>query len=94
MTTINLKNNYFIATAKNGYHLKHRNIRLSNGEIKETVKKIGYYNTLESTIELYVKLMRDELLKDEILEIKEYARLSDQCAKIAIAELDIKEGEG
>lgn len=84
---INLKNNYFIVTTKGGYTLKHRNIRLVNGEVKETIKKHGFYNELKPTIEQYAKLMRDELLANEVLELKEYASLSDQCVRIAIKDI-------
>lgn len=84
---INLKNNYFIVDQKGGYILKQRRIRLVDGELRESVKKHGFYNNLETTIEKYAHLMRDELLENEVLELKEYAKLSDQCARIAIKDI-------
>lgn len=76
-------------STKGGYTLKRRNIRLINGEIKETIKKYGFYNELKPTIEQYAKLMRNELLENEVLELKEYANLSDQCVRIAIKDLEL-----
>lgn len=89
MCIINLKNNFFVEAKSTGYTLKKRNIRVVNGNIKESVKKYGYYGQLSLAIEYYIKLLRDELLDSETVELREYARLSDQCAKLAVDGLQI-----
>lgn len=89
MTQILLKNNYFIIVKKGGYFLQKRTIKRNpqTGEVKETVKKCGYHNSMEDCIRTYIKHMTDEILEDEVMELKEYAKAVDQCAQAAVKDL-------
>lgn len=88
--TIILKNNFRIIKKKHGYNLQQSVISRSKktGEITEKLKKYGFYNTIEDCVRAYIENMRDEILADEICTLDEYAKLSEQCVKLAVKNLN------
>ncbi|MDO4469810.1 MAG: hypothetical protein Q4C84_08205 [Bacillota bacterium] len=89
--TIILKNNFRIIKKKHGYNLQQSVISRSKktGEVTEKIKKYGFYNTIGDCVRAYIENMRDEILADEVCTLEEYVKLSEQCVKLAVKDLNL-----
>lgn len=85
MTTISLKNGYYIEIDPLNYTLKQKYTgRTRGGEEKEFARIIGYYGTMSRAIEEYVRNACRDVTDGETMELKEYAATVDKAARIAV----------
>lgn len=90
MTTITLKNGYYIEIDPLNYTLRQKYTgKTKSVEKKEAFRTLGHFGNMESTIRKYIELTRLDVLDGERLTLEEYI---DSIQKInAIALQGIKE---
>ena len=94
MTTVTLKNGYFVEIDPLNYTLKRKYIgKTKVGKEKEAVKIIGYYGTMGKAIEEYIRNACRDVTDGEIMELKEYAATVDQAARIAVLGIERELGK-
>ena len=89
MTTIELKNGYYIETDPMNYTLKQRYTGTGkNGEKKEAERICGYFGKIRTVIEKYIFLIQLDVTDGESLSMQEYVKTIEQVNKIAVQGLE------
>lgn len=85
MTTITLKNGYYIEIDPLNYTLRQSyQGETKSGEKKDAFRTLGYFGNIESAIERYVELVYMDITDGESMSLKEYAKAIDAAAGIAL----------
>lgn len=88
MTTIELKNGYYIEIDERNYTLRQRFTgKTKSGEEKESIRTHGYYGKIEQAIRRYIELCQMDVMDGERLSLEEYVKNIDQVNKIAVSGL-------
>ena len=89
MTTINLKNGYYIEADSLNHTLKQRfQGKTKYGETKDSDRTCGYFPNMRGAIEKYIKLCRLDVLDGEYMEMQEYIRQIERIDQIALQGID------
>lgn len=89
MTTINLKNGYYIEIDNLNHTLKQRfQGKTKSGETKDSDRTCGYFPNMRGAIEKYIKLCRLDVLDGEYMEMQEYIRQIERIDQIALQGID------
>ena len=73
MTTINLKNGYYIEIDPLDYTLRQKYTgETKYGEKKDAFRTFGYFGNIESAIRKYIELSQMDVLEGERLTLEEY----------------------
>lgn len=89
MTTIELKNGYYIEVDSLNYTLRQRYTGTTkDGEGKEAFRTCGYYGNIRQAIEKYIKLTQMDVLSDESVSLMEYVKSIEQANKLAVQGLE------
>lgn len=89
MTTIELKNGYYIEIDNLNYTLRQRYTGESkDGTPKESVRTCGYFGNIRLAVEKYIKLTQLDVLDSETLSLIGYAKSIEQINKIAVQGLE------
>ena len=89
MTTIELKNGYYIEIDPMNYTLKQRYTGTGkNVEKKEAEKICGYFGKIRTVIEKYIFLVQLDVMDGERLSMAEYVKTIEQVNKIAVQGLE------
>lgn len=89
MTTINLKNGYYIEVDSLNHTLKQRfRGKTKYGEMKDSDRTCGYFPNMRGAIEKYIKLCRLDVLDGEYIEMQEYIRQIERIDQIALHGID------
>lgn len=89
MTTIELKNGYYIETDPMNYTLKQRYTGTDkNGKKKESERICGYFGKIRTVIEKYIFLVQLDVMDGETLSLMKYVKTIEQVNKIAIQGLE------
>ena len=89
MTTINLKNWYYIEVDSLKHTLKQRfEGKTKYGEMKDSNRTCGYFPNMRGAIEKYIKLCRLDVLDGEYMEMQEYIRQIERIDQIALQGID------
>lgn len=89
MTTIELKNGYYIEIKKLTYTLRQRYTGKSKtGEPKESIRTHGHYNKIGQAIMRYIELCQTDVLDGERVTLEEYVKTIEQVNKIAVQGLE------
>ena len=85
MTTITLKNGYYIEIDPLNYTLRQKYTgETKSGEKKETFRTLGHFGNVESAIRKYIELTRLDVLDGERLTLEEYADSIQKINAIAL----------
>lgn len=85
MTTINLKNGYYIEVDSLNHTLKQRfQGKTKTGETKDSDRTCGYFPSMRGAIEKYIKLCRLDVLDGEYMEMQEYIRQVERIDQLAL----------
>lgn len=88
MTTVELKNGYFIDIDPLNYTLRKRYTgQTKSGEEKESIRTHGYYGKIEQAIMRYIELCQMDVLDGERVSLEEYVKTIEQVNKIAVSGL-------
>ena len=89
MTTIELKNGYYIEIDPMNYTLKQRYTGTAkNGDKKESERVCGYFGKIRTVIEKYIFLVQLDVMDGERLSMAEYVKTIEQVNKIAVQGLE------
>ncbi len=89
MTTIELKNGYYIELDRLNYMLKRKCTgKDRNGAEKESTKDLGYFGDIREAVLRFLKLVQADVLDGETIGIKEYAELVEWSNKLAVQGLE------
>lgn len=89
MTTINLKNGYYIEVDSLNHTLKQRfEGKTKYGETKDSDRTCGYFPSMIGAIEKYIKLCRLDVLDGEYMEMQEYVWQIERIDQIALQGID------
>ena len=89
MTTINLKNGYYIDVDSLNHTLKQRfQGKTKHGETKDSDRTCGYFPNMRGAIEKYIKLCRLDVLDGEYMEMQEYIRQIERIDQLAMQGID------
>lgn len=89
MTTINLKNGYYIEIDNLNHTLKQRfQGKTKSGKVKDSGRTCGYFPNMRGAIEKYIKLCRLDVLDGEYMEMQEYIRQVERIDQIAMQGID------
>ncbi|PWJ49327.1 hypothetical protein [Faecalicatena contorta] len=85
MTTIELKNGYYIEIDPMNYTLKQRYTGTAkNGDKKESERVCGYFGKIRTVIEKYIFIVQLDVTDGERLSMQEYVKTIEQVNKIAV----------
>ena len=85
MTTITLKNGYYIEVDPLNYTLRQKYTgETKSGEKKEAFRTLGYFGNMESAIRKYLEFTRLDVLDGERLTLEEYADSIQKINAIAL----------
>ena len=85
MTTITLKNGYYIEIDPLNYTLRQKYIgKTKSGEKKEAFRTFGYFGNMESAIRKYLELSQLDVLDGERLTLEEYVDSIQKINAIAL----------
>lgn len=89
MTTVNLKNGYYIEIDSLNCTLKQRfQGKTKSGKAKASSRTCGYFPDVRGAIEKYIKLCRLDVLDGEYLEMQEYIRQIERIDQLALQGID------
>ena len=85
MTTINLKNGYYIEIDPLNYTLRQKYTgETKSGEKKEAFRTLGHFGNIESAIRKYLELTQMDVLDGERLTLEEYVDSIQKINAIAL----------
>ena len=85
MTTITLKNGYYIGVDPLSYTLRQKNTgETKAGEKKEAFRTLGHFGNMESAIRKYLELTQLNILDGERLTLEEYVDSIQKINAIAL----------
>lgn len=85
MTTITLKNGYYIEIDPLNYTLRQKYTgETKSGENKEAFRTFGYFGDIESAIRKYIELSQMDVLDGERLTLEEYVDSIQKTNAIAL----------
>ena len=85
MTTINLKNGYYIEIDPLNYTLRQKYTgETKSGEKKEAFRTLGHFGNTESAIRKYLELSQLDVLDGERLTLEEYVDSIQKINAIAL----------
>lgn len=85
MTTITLKNGYYIEVDPLNYTLRQKYTgETRTGEKKEAFRTLGHFGNMESTIRKYLELSHMDVLDGERLTLEEYVDSIQKINAIAL----------
>ena len=85
MTTIDLKNGYYIEIDTLNYTLRQKYTgKTKSGEEKEAFRTLGYFGNVESAIRKYIELSQMDVLDGERLTLEEYVESIQKINAIAL----------
>lgn len=85
MTTIDLKNGYYIEIDPLNYTLRQKYTgETKSGEKKEAFRTLGYFGNVESAIMKYIELSQMDVLDGERLTLEEYVESIQKINAIAL----------
>ena len=85
MTTITLKNGYYIEIDPLNYTLRKKYTgETKSGEKRDAFRTLGYFGNIESAIRKYIELTRLDILDGERLTLEEYVDSIQKINAIAL----------
>lgn len=85
MTTITLKNGYYMEVDPLNYTLRQKYTgETKSGEKKEAFRTFGYFGNIESAIRKYIELSQMDVLDGERLTLEEYVDSIQKINAIAL----------
>lgn len=85
MTTITLKNGYYIEIDPLNYTLRQKYTgETKSGEKKEAFRTLGHFGKMESAIRKYIELSQMDVLDGERLTLEEYVDSIQKINAIAL----------
>ena len=85
MTTINLKNGYYIEIDPLNYTLRQKYTgETKSGQQKDAFRTLGHFGNMESAIRKYIELTRLDVLDGERLTLEEYVDSIQKINAIAL----------
>ena len=85
MTTITLKNGYYIEIDPLNYTLRQKYTgETKSGQKKEAFRTLGHFGNMESAIRKYIELTRLDVLDGEMLTLEEYLDSIQKINAIAL----------
>lgn len=85
MTTITLKNGYYIEIDPLNYTLRQKyTVETKSGEKKEAFRTLGHFGNVENAIRKYIELTRLDVLDGERLTLEEYVDSIQKTNAIAL----------
>ena len=85
MTTINLKNGYYIEIDPLNYTLRQKYTgETKSGEKKDAFRTLGHFGNMESAIRKYIELSQMDVLDGERLTLEEYVDSIQKINAIAL----------
>lgn len=88
MTTITLKNGYYIEVDSLNYTLRQKYTRETRtGEKKDAFRTLGHFGNMESAIRKYIELSQIDILDGERLTLEEYVDSIQKINAIALQEI-------
>lgn len=85
MTTITLKNGYYIEIDPLNYTLRQKYIgKTKSGEKREAFRTLGHFGNIESAIKKYIELTQMDVLDGERLTLEEYVESIQKINAIAL----------
>ncbi|MCI6464737.1 MAG: hypothetical protein MSA90_04635 [Faecalicatena sp.] len=89
MTTIELKNGYYIEVDSLNYTLRqHYYGTTKDGEEREAFRTCGYFGDIRQAIKKYIILTQLDVLSEERLSLESYVKSIEQVNKIALQGLE------
>lgn len=89
MTTIELKNGYYIEIDPMNYTLKQRYTGTKkDGAEKESERICGYFGNMNSLAKRYISLVQLDAMDGETLKMDEYVKTIEQVNKVAVQVLE------
>lgn len=89
MTTINLKNGFYIEVDSFNHTLKQIfQGKTESGNAKESNRTCGYFPSVRGAIEKYIKLCRLDVLDGEYMDMQEYIRHIERIDQLALQGID------
>ena len=85
MTTITLKNGYYIEIDPLNYTLRQKYTgETKSGQKKDAFRTLGHFGNMESTIRKYIELSQMDVLDGERLTLEEYVESIQKINAIAL----------
>lgn len=85
MTTITLKNGYYIEIDPLNYTLRQKYTgETKSGEKKEAFRTLGHFGNMESAIRKYIELTRLDVLDGERMTLEEYVESIQKINAISL----------
>ena len=85
MTTITLKNGYYIEIDPLNYTLRQKYIgKTKSGEKREAFRTLGHFGNMENAIKKYLELSQMDVLDGERLTLEEYVDSIQKINAIAL----------
>lgn len=85
MTTITLKNGYYIEIDPLNYTLRQKYTgETKSGQKKDAFRTLGHFGNMESAIRKYIELTRLDVLDGERLTLEEYVESIQKINAIAL----------
>ena len=85
MTTITLKNGYYIEIDPLNYTLRQKYTgETKSGQKKDAFRTLGHFGNMESTIRKYIELSQMDVLEGERLTLEEYVDSIQKINAIAL----------
>lgn len=85
MTTITLKNGYYIEVDPLNYTLRQKYTgETKSGEKKEAFRTLGHFGNMESAIRKYIELTRLDVLDGERMTLEEYVESIQKINAISL----------
>lgn len=85
MTTITLKNGYYIEIDPLNYALRQKYTgETKSGEKKEAFRTLGHFGNIESAIRKYIKLAQLDVLDGERMTLEEYVESIQKINAISL----------
>lgn len=89
MTTIELKNGYYIEVDSLNYTLRQRySGTTKNGEEREAFRTCGYFGDIRQAIKKYIILTQLDVLNEERLSLEAYVKSIERVNKLAVQGLE------
>lgn len=85
MTTIELKNGYYIEINRLNYTLKQYYPTKDN---KMSIRTCGHFSKMETACGKYIELIQHNVMDGESLSMQEYVKTIEQVNKIAVQGLE------
>lgn len=85
MTTIELKNRYYIEIDPLNYTLRQRYVgQTRDGEKRDASRTCGYFGNIRSAVERYLELVQLDISDGEIMDMKQYVDFVEKSNALAI----------